>query len=320
MFERATRNDIKLRMALLGPSGGGKTYTAMRIARGIVGDEGRIAVIDTERGSARKYSDLTAFDVVELTSFEVQHYIDGIEAAVDAGYTALIIDSLSHAWAGPGGLLEFVDNKKRQNTNNFTAWRDATPLHNKLIDAILGADIHIIITMRTKMEYVVEKDERTGKAIPKKIGMQPVQRDGLEYEFDVIGDIDLGHYLTISKTRCTPLTDKSFHKAGEDIASILRDWLGAGDAVGRPLPSLPTPSPTPAPQPAPKPNAKPTKSQERKEWLDNMASICADAGGGDTVKARLKAHGCSALKDATPGIMAMVTEELTEAMALAAAE
>lgn len=228
-FKRATKKQSKLRAALVGPSGSGKTYSALRIARGIVGDAGRIAVIDTERGSASKYSDVAEFDVLELDSYSVENFIGAIAAAQSAGYDLTIIDSLSHAWAGKDGLLEFVDNEARRSKsgNSFAAWRNATPKHNALIDAMLNARTHIIVTMRSKTEYVLEEDSR-GKKTPRKVGMQPVQRDGLEYEFDIVGDLDHEHVLVVSKSRCLSIADAVVAKPDEAFGATLAAWLSDG--------------------------------------------------------------------------------------------
>jgi AAA domain len=230
-FTKATKKQSKLRMALVGPAGSGKTYTALSIAKGL---GQRVALIDTERGSASKYSGKGGFefDVLELESFAPDRYIEGIGAASQAGYDVLVIDSLSHAWAGKDGLLEFVDKvaARMKTANSFAAWREATPLHNKLVDAILSAPLHLIVTMRAKTEYVQEKDER-GKTTIRKVGMQPVQRDGLEFEFDVVADLDQDNAFIVSKTRCSALSGAVITKAGADVAKTLAAWLsdGAGD-------------------------------------------------------------------------------------------
>ena len=229
LFQRATKTQSRLRLALIGPSGSGKTYTSLSIATAL---GGKIAVIDTERGSAAKYSDLFAFDTCELTTHHPNTYIAAIHAAEDAGCTTLIIDSLSHAWSGREGALELVDRAAKQDrsNNSFGAWRNVTPLHNALVDAMIGARLHIIATLRTKTEYIQDKDER-GKTVIRKVGMQPIQRDGLEYEFDVVGDLTADNDLIIGKTRCSALSGKLFHHAGQDIATTLSNWLSDGVAL-----------------------------------------------------------------------------------------
>lgn len=243
-FRKATKEQLKLRMALIGPAGSGKTYSALNIARHL---GKRIAVIDTEHGSASKYAGLFEFDVVELDSFHPQNYIAGIQAAQQAGYDVLIIDSLSHAWMGKYGALELVDRaaKRSPSGNSFAAWRDVTPLHNQLIEAMLGARLHLIVTMRSKMEYVQDKDEK-GRTQIRKVGLQPVQRDGLEYEFDVVADLDTENTFIVGKTRCPQLTGVIVPRPGKEVADTLLAWLTDG-APPAELPKAPTPQPATQP-------------------------------------------------------------------------
>lgn len=225
-FKRATKSQAKLRMALMGPSGSGKTYTALSVA----GALGNVAVIDTEHGSASKYGDQFTFDVLELTEYHPQQYIDAIQAASESGeYDVLVIDSLSHAWNGSGGVLEIVDkaSKRSDAKNTFAAWRDATPLHNQLVEALLAAPLHLIVTMRSKTEYVLERDER-GKMTPRKVGLAPVQREGMEYEFDVVAEMDMQNTLQVTKTRIPRLTGKVIHTPGAALGETLKAWLTDG--------------------------------------------------------------------------------------------
>lgn len=229
-FKIATKKAAKLRAALIGPSGSGKTYTALAIASALAPD-GKIAVLDTERGSASLYAgDPFEFMVAELHgNYHPQNYIDAIVAAEKAGIDVLIIDSLSHEWNGPGGCLELVDKASvRSSGNSWAAWKDVTPLHNALLDTINAANMHIIATMRAKTQYVIQTNDK-GKNEPVKLGMGAVQRDGAEYEFGVIGELDLDHNLVITKTRCQQLADTVWPKAGADVAGILAAWLGNGD-------------------------------------------------------------------------------------------
>lgn len=228
LFQKATKKRARARVGLVGPSGSGKTYTSLRTARGI---GGRVAVIDTERGSASKYADEFDFDVIELETFEPEAYIEAIQAAEKAGYEVLVIDSLSHAWAGKGGALEQVDNVARRNKgNSFTAWRDVTPRHQALVDAVLSCRMHVIATLRAKTEYILEAGPK-GTKVPKKIGMAPVFRDGIEYEFDVVGDLDYEHSLVVTKTRCKRFKDAIIREAGEQFGTDLASWLNDGADV-----------------------------------------------------------------------------------------
>lgn len=231
-IKKATKRAARLRMALIGLSGGGKTYKSLLIARELAGPEGRVIVIDTERGSASKYADVTSFDVIELESFAPRTYVEAIRACEDAGADVIVIDSLSHAWIGKEGALDQVDRfAKRQSGNTFGAWREVTPQHNELVDAILRARAHVVVTIRAKMDYSQEKDERTGRTVVRKVGLAAVQRDGLEYEFDVVADVDFEHNAVISKTRCSALADKVFPmRDTETLARELRTWLSDGAA------------------------------------------------------------------------------------------
>jgi len=233
-FKRATKAQAKLRLGLVGPAGSGKTMTAIRIAAGM---GGKTAVIDTERGSASLYAGERglAFDVLELETYEAERFVEAIKQAEEGGYSVLIIDSLSHAWAGKGGILEFVDKAaKRNGGGSFSGWRDATPRHNELVDAILGAKLHIICTLRSKVEHVIETVN--GRTVVRKVGLQPVQRDGLEYEFTVVGDVTQDHELIITKTRAAWLKDQIIREAGEDLGRSLLEWLNGGEA---PAPAAP---------------------------------------------------------------------------------
>lgn len=232
-FQKATKKQAKGRLAIDGPSGSGKTFTALRVAKALA-PTGKIAVIDTERGSASKYADLFQFDVCEIVDdFHPQHYIKALKEAEDAGYEVVVIDSLSHAWEGAGGVLELTDKEatRSRSGNSYTAWRATTPIHNSLINAMLQSRCHVIVTMRSKTEYVLEENDR-GQKVPKKVGMAPVQRAGMEYEFDVVVDMDLKHNGVVAKTRCHSLTDKVFSPPTEaDLGKVFAEWLGDGDAA-----------------------------------------------------------------------------------------
>ena len=228
-FVKATKAQSKLRLALIGPAGSGKTFSALSIAKGL---GKRVALLCSEHGSAAKYADRFDFDIVVPTTFAPSVYVQAIRDAEDGAYDVIILDGLSAAWSGRGGLLEQVDQTaKRGGSGSFGAWRDATPQHHNLIDAILSAKVHVIATMRTKMEHVQERDEKTGKTVVRKVGMQPVQRDGLEYEFDVVGDMNQEHELIVSKSRCPEVTDAIIPRPGAELGSALRAWLTDGVAL-----------------------------------------------------------------------------------------
>jgi energy-coupling factor transporter ATP-binding protein EcfA2 len=237
-FVRATRKTRPARVCLLGPTGSGKSMTALKIMAGLM-QGGKFAAIDTERGSLSLYSDEADFDVIDLFPHSAENYRRAIYAASEAGYKGLLIDSLSHAWVGAEGALEQVDKAaKRNQGNSFVGWRDVTPEHNKLVDAIVNYPGHVVTTMRVKMHYDLV-DNGKGKKMPVKVGLQPIQRDGIEYEFDVIADIDPDHNFIVSKTRCKGLDGLVTNKAGAEVAQTLLAWLNAGESADTPPASEP---------------------------------------------------------------------------------
>lgn len=227
-FKKANRTKAKLRMALIGPSGSGKTYSALSLAAGI---GGRIALIDTERHSGELYADAFDYDTLQLEPpFTPKKYIDAIRAAEEEGYTTVIIDSLSHAWAGEGGILDIHDNNTRgsKSGNGFQAWKDVTPQHERIVNAILGAKLHVIGTIRTKTAYEIVENDR-GKKEPKRIGLAPIQRQGLEYEFTCVLDLSVeSHIATASKDRTSLFDGQSFVITPQTGKALLA-WLDSGD-------------------------------------------------------------------------------------------
>lgn len=226
--EKAIKHEAKLRLALDGPPGAGKTYTALKFAT-VLAQGGKIAFIDTERESSKHYANEFEFypvymgtDLTERQPYHPQKYIDLIVAAGKAGCNVLVIDSLSHAWSDDGGALDLVNSST--SSNKFAQWKDVTPLQNKLVSAILNFPGHIIVTMRTKVEYVMQEDER-GKKVPVKLGMKPIQRDQIEYEFDVVGDMSHDNDVHFDKSRCPELKNVRFMKPGAEVAEILLRWL-----------------------------------------------------------------------------------------------
>ena len=223
-IRKAERRKAKLRLGIAAPSGAGKTYSALLMAFGL---GGKIGLIDTEHGSGDLYAHLGEYDVISIEApYTVAKYVQAIHAFEEAGYSTIIIDSLSHAWAGDGGLLDKQGKMADRGTNSFAAWRTITPEHNNLVDTMLRSPAHIIATMRAKQEYVLETNDR-GKQQPKKVGMAPVQREGMEYEFTVMLDVDMNHVASASKDR-TSLFDGRFFKIGKDTGEELLQWLETG--------------------------------------------------------------------------------------------
>jgi hypothetical protein len=280
MFHKATRKQALLRLALCGPAGSGKSYTGLRIATGLLGPGERLAVLDTEHGSAELYADepnpdggAFDFDTVRLDQlpgrFSAENYVKCLRSAAEAGYRVVLVDSLSHAWAGEGGVLDYVDNVAARGGrggegNKFSAWRQGTKAQNELVDALLSYPGHVICTLRTKVEYVLE--QVNGRATIRKVGMASIQRDGVDYEFTVVGDLDVDtHRLIVTKSRCSTVADRTFLKAGADLARELRTWLDNGEAPPAEPPAAPATPP----------------SEHHPSWPDARAAFCAELGRMD---------------------------------------
>ena len=223
-FKPAQRKRAKLRLAIAGPSGAGKTYSSLVVASGIA-SWSKIAVIDSESGSAELYAHLGDYSVLTIEApYDPQKYINAIHIAEQSGFEVIIIDSLSHAWNGEGGILDqqgrAADTKYKG--NSWAAWRECTPKHNSLVEAMLKSSCHIIATMRSKTEYAQVTEN--GKTAIKKLGLAPIQRDGMEYEFTAVFDLSLEHVVSISKDR-TGLFDGHYFKPDIVTGRKLLTWL-----------------------------------------------------------------------------------------------
>lgn len=230
-FVKAVKEQVKGRVSITGPSGSGKTWTALLMATKLVGLEGgRIALLDTEGQSSKRYASDFDFDVIDLEGdFNPQHYIDMIKAAGEHGYTVLIIDSLSHAWNGSGGVLAIVD-KSQMGKNKMSGWIKGRPAQQSLSDAIVQTPVHLICTMRSKTEWDMSKNEQ-GKISPQKIGLAPVQSSDMEYEFDIAFMLDQQHKMMVSKSRCAPLNDQGNEFTDvEYVTETIYAWLTDGIA------------------------------------------------------------------------------------------
>jgi hypothetical protein len=231
-FRKAVKQAAKLRLSLIAPAGYGKTYSALAIATAL--SPGKVAVIDTEHGSSEKYADLFDFSVLHLHDFDPENYVAAIAAAQRSGFETIIIDSLSHGWAGKGGALEQVDKEaaKSKSGSTFHAWRSVTPKHNTLVEAMLQSSAHIIATMRSKMEHHYDPETKRVR----KLGLAAVQREGMEYEFDLVGEIDENHNMVVTKSRMPQLSGRVVSKPGKELAGELLGWLAGKPAIVAPPP------------------------------------------------------------------------------------
>jgi hypothetical protein len=245
--------DDYARIGICGPEGSGKTLIGLKLARGIVGPQGRIALIDTENRSSRKFRAFERFDVQPIEgNYAPAIYVAAIHEAERLKYDALVVDSLSPAWNAPGGALDTIDSLTKGNKKlNRSAWAKVTPEHNRLVQAIVHAKLNIICTLRVKTDYA-EIETPDGRRQWKKIGLAPIQRDGFLYEFDMVIDLDVDHELVFSKSRL-PVLDKTklftptretrrmeplvlLHRnlaVAEQLGGQIAEWLRTGEGKTR---------------------------------------------------------------------------------------
>lgn len=228
-LRKAQRRAAKIRLGLASPSGGGKTYSALLIAKGLAGSWDKVAIIDTENGSADLYSHLGDFNVLQLTApYHPEKYIDAIRECELAGMEVIIIDSITHEWSGVGGCLELqqIATERQRIKNTYTAWKEVTPRHQKFIDAVLQSNCHIITTVRSKTDYL--QVEHEGKKSIQKVGMAQVTRDGFEYELTVSLELDVNHYAVTSKDRTCLFEGKPSFIPSEETGKMLKEWCESG--------------------------------------------------------------------------------------------
>lgn len=228
-LRKAQRKMSKIKLGLSSPSGGGKTYSALLIAKGIAGSWGKVAVIDTENGSADLYSHLGDYNVLTLNApYSPQRYIEAIHECEAAGMDVIIIDSITHEWTGVGGCLEMqqIAVEKQRVKNSYTAWNEISPLHQKFIDTILQSNCHIITTVRSKTDYLMVNE--SGKNSIQKVGMAQVTRDGFEYELTISLDLDVNHRAIASKDRTGLFEGKPAFVPSEETGRIIKEWCESG--------------------------------------------------------------------------------------------
>jgi hypothetical protein len=216
-LQTAQRKRAKIKLALQGPSGSGKTYSSLLIANGLCPNWSKIVVIDTENGSADLYAHLGAYNVLSIPApFTPEKYIQAIELCEKEGMEVIIIDSVTHEWEN---LIDFHSSLQG---NSFTNWGKITPRHNAFVQKLLQSQAHIIATIRTKQDYVL--NDKNGKMVPEKVGLKSVQRDGLEYEFTLVFDLDMSNNATASKERTGLFYGKPEIKLGVKTGVTIKNW------------------------------------------------------------------------------------------------
>jgi hypothetical protein len=226
-LQQAERKQAKIKLGLQSPSGAGKTYSALLLAYGLINDWSKIAVIDTENHSADLYAHLGNYQVLALEQpFTPERYMEAIEICEKAGMEVIIIDSISHEWEGSGGILDIHG---AMMGNSFTNWSKVTPRHNAFIQKILQSNSHIIATIRSKQDYVLS--EKNGKMVPEKIGLKGVTREGLDYEFTLVFELDLKHQATATKDRTGLFMDKPSFMISSDTGQLILNWCRSGKTL-----------------------------------------------------------------------------------------
>ena len=220
-LQKVNRSQTKIKLAITGPAGSGKTYSSLILAFGLCGDWTKIGLIDTENSSSSLYAHLGDFNSVSLTPpFTPENYIKAIELCEKANLEVIIIDSITHCWEN---LLDFHSNMVG---NSFTNWGKITPRHQAFVNKMLQTPIHLIATMRTKTEYVLS--EKNGKFTPEKMGMKTIQRDGMDYEFTTVFDVDIKHQATVSKDRTNLFSDFISFPITKETGAKIKSWCEEG--------------------------------------------------------------------------------------------
>lgn len=231
-FKKATKKEVKLTMGISGPAGAGKTLSALRIARGLVGPTGKIALIDTEGAKANAYADTieNGYDIAQFQSpFELDKLEDTLDEAIEAGYQVVVIDSLSHFYAGEGGILQQVEDESvRNGGNGMKAWAHVTPKVNRFLEKLKAMPIHVIVTLRSKTTYEISRNDK-GKVSVQKLGLAPIWKgDSIDFEMDHMLKMTTDHRAIVDKTRLIGLTDKIFDKPDEKLGKQIKEYLSGG--------------------------------------------------------------------------------------------
>jgi hypothetical protein len=223
-LQTAARKRAKIKLGLQGPSGSGKTYSSLLIAYGLCGSWDKIAVVDTENHSAELYAHLGPFNVIPFNAPHTpERYMEAIDTCVKAGMEVVILDSTTHEW---DNLIDFHGS---MTGNSFTNWAKVTPRHNAFVKKVLQAPVHVICTMRTKQDYVLT--DKNGRMVPEKVGLKAVQRDGLDYEFTLVMDLDIRNHATVSKDRTGLFFGKPAFTPSVETGQLISQWCNSGQAL-----------------------------------------------------------------------------------------
>lgn len=222
-LKKAERKQAKIKLALQGASGSGKTYSALLLANGLCKDWSKIAVIDTEHGSSNLYAHLGEYNVISIENYAPENYIKALEACEQAGMEVVIVDSISHCW---DFLIQY---HAQLQGNSFTNWAKITPRHSAFIQRLLSSSCHLLATMRVKQDYVLS--EKDGKMVPQKVGLKSVQRDGVDYEFTIVFEVDQSHHCAASKDRTGLFMGIPEFLISTQTGETILNWCNSGTRI-----------------------------------------------------------------------------------------
>jgi len=221
-LQKASRKNAKIKMALQGPSGSGKTFGALLLAFGLCNDWNKIAVIDTENHSSELYAHLGEYQVLQMGEpFTPERYIEAIQVCEKSKMEVIIIDSISHEW------LNILESHSKMTGNSYTNWSKLTPRHNAFVQYILQSPVHIIGTIRSKQDYIIT--EKNGKQVPEKVGMKGVTRDGMDYEFTLVFEIDIKNNAVATKDRTSLFMGKPEFVITPKTGKRILDWCNVSE-------------------------------------------------------------------------------------------
>lgn len=304
IIKKAERKQAKIKMGFSGPSGSGKTMSALKVACGLVGGWDEICVIDTENNSADLYAHLGGFSTMTLEKpYSPERFIEAIALAEKSGFKCIIIDSISHEWEGPGGILDIVDAMG----GKMWHWKDVTPRHQKLVNAILSSKAHIISTLRTKSDYAISKDDKN-KTVVEKVGLKPVTKEGFDYELTVSFDLDINNHARASKDRTNLFMKQAPFIPSESTGEKIQEWCDSG-SLQIEQPKEAEPAPVHADTLTGKPENKAAQAEfERKKIADvEKEKIAKNKKRWDALKKDIR-DGFGWTKDSVDTIISVLDE------------
>lgn len=220
-LEKAQRSNLPIKMGISGGAGTGKSVSSLLVSFGLTGDWTKIAVIDTENRASHLYAHLGSFNVLDFSPpFTPERYIQAIEVCLKAKMQVIVIDSISFEWEN------ILDSHSQMSGNSYTNWAKFTPRHQQFVQAILQADCHVICTLRSKQDYILV--EKNGRQVPKKVSMKPIQREGIDYEFTLLFELDINHRAVATKDRTGLFSDKHEFVITPAVGQEILQWCNSG--------------------------------------------------------------------------------------------